>query len=313
MGRMMTRGMGLRLGAVLVLAGMMGGCSKPDFDGNRERDAAEGHRPSQIEWGNIYLEGTHEKYPQDFAKAAEWFRKASVELKYTVAKGESRFQINDRFGVPLELIRKANEGVDFYKLKGGEEITIPGARIAQFNLAMLYEQGKGVKQDFPEAVKWHRKAADAGLPEAQFALAWLLETGKAADTLKPLPDFTAAVHWYSRAANQGHGPAQQNLGQMHLKGNGTPQSYVQAYKWFTLAGRTAQNGQMTESTRRRLKRELSAEEFQAREKRDAQLMKIEQDMLGDEGAVAKLTDAMQAANIERAKQLADTFVAKREQ
>ncbi len=36
---------------------------------------------------------------------------------------------------------------------------------AQHNLGVMYEIGEGVPQDFAEAVKWYRKAADQGWPE----------------------------------------------------------------------------------------------------------------------------------------------------
>jgi TPR repeat protein len=37
---------------------------------------------------------------------------------------------------------------------------------AQFYLGLLYDNGKGVPQDYAEAVKWLRKAADQGLADA---------------------------------------------------------------------------------------------------------------------------------------------------
>jgi uncharacterized protein len=38
---------------------------------------------------------------------------------------------------------------------------------AQHNLGYMYHSGKGVTQDYAEAVKWYRKAADQGLAIAQ--------------------------------------------------------------------------------------------------------------------------------------------------
>tara|TARA_B100000686_G_scaffold79749_1_gene85991 strand:- start:184 stop:468 length:285 start_codon:yes stop_codon:yes gene_type:complete len=34
-----------------------------------------------------------------------------------------------------------------------------GNSIAQFNLGLMYDKGDGVRQSFPKAVKWYRKAA----------------------------------------------------------------------------------------------------------------------------------------------------------
>ena len=42
-----------------------------------------------------------------------------------------------------------------------------GVAEAQFNLGMMYDSGQGVRQDYAEAFRWYRKAADQGYTEAQ--------------------------------------------------------------------------------------------------------------------------------------------------
>ena len=41
---------------------------------------------------------------------------------------------------------------------------------AQFNLGLMYSNGRGVPQDYAAAVSWYRKAADQGDAAAQFNL-----------------------------------------------------------------------------------------------------------------------------------------------
>jgi TPR repeat protein len=41
---------------------------------------------------------------------------------------------------------------------------------AQFNLALMYEDGNGIPKDYNEAIKWYRKAADQGSTKAEKAL-----------------------------------------------------------------------------------------------------------------------------------------------
>ncbi|MGE4610856.1 MAG: tetratricopeptide repeat protein [Paracoccaceae bacterium] len=48
---------------------------------------------------------------------------------------------------------------------------------AQYNLALQYETGRGVLQNYAEAIKWYRLAAEQGDPAAQFALALMYEKG----------------------------------------------------------------------------------------------------------------------------------------
>ena len=45
-----------------------------------------------------------------------------------------------------------------------------GFRPAQYNLALMYSNGKGVIEDDKEAVKWYRLAAEQGYAVAQYNL-----------------------------------------------------------------------------------------------------------------------------------------------
>ena len=73
-----------------------------------------------------------------------------------------------------------------------------GMAAAQFNLALMYDNGEGVPENDAEAVKWYRKAADQGHSGAQFNLAIMYATGEG------VPENDAeAVKWYRKAADQG--------------------------------------------------------------------------------------------------------------
>ncbi|EET45193.1 Sel1 repeat protein [Neisseria sicca ATCC 29256] len=50
---------------------------------------------------------------------------------------------------------------------------------AQFNLGLMYDSGRGVRQDYTKAVQWYRKAAEQGVAEAQFNWVWRMQKGKA--------------------------------------------------------------------------------------------------------------------------------------
>ncbi len=47
-------------------------------------------------------------------------------------------------------------------------------------------------------------------------------------------DYTEAVKWYYLAAGQGDASAQLNLGYMYEKGLGVPKNYAEAHKWYNL-------------------------------------------------------------------------------
>lgn len=48
-------------------------------------------------------------------------------------------------------------------------------------------------------------------------------------------DYAQAAKWFGRAAEQGLAKAQNNLGLLYARGQGVPQDYVTSYMWFTLA------------------------------------------------------------------------------
>jgi len=73
-----------------------------------------------------------------------------------------------------------------------------GYASAQYNLALMYDNGRGVPQDYQEAVKWYRRAADQGVAEAQYNLATKYYRGQG------VPQDYVLVHmWANLAASQG--------------------------------------------------------------------------------------------------------------
>ncbi len=48
-------------------------------------------------------------------------------------------------------------------------------------------------------------------------------------------DYDTALYEFRLLADQGFASSQFNLGLMYAKGQGVPQDYVQAYRWYTLA------------------------------------------------------------------------------
>jgi TPR repeat protein len=100
----------------------------------------------------------------------------------------------------------------------------------QYELATMFYQGRGVEQNYAEAVRWFRRAADQGNLEAQLSLATMYYQGRGVEE-----NYAEAVKWYCFAAAQGDGEAQHSLGTMHHFGHGVVQSYEEAVKWYRLA------------------------------------------------------------------------------
>jgi len=100
----------------------------------------------------------------------------------------------------------------------------------QTMLGAMYNEGKGVPQDYAEAVRWYRLAADQGHADAQYALGIMYNDGRGITQ-----DYVESAKWYRLAADQGDAGAQTNLGVMYAEGQGVPQDYVLAHMWLNLA------------------------------------------------------------------------------
>ena len=92
-----------------------------------------------------------------------------------------------------------------------------------FNIGTLYDNGKGVQQDYAEAKRWYEKAAAAGLSNAMFMIGFLYDTGKGVRQ-----DYSEAKRWYEKAAAAGMIEATFAIGALYEMGHGVPQDYAEA-------------------------------------------------------------------------------------
>jgi TPR repeat protein len=70
---------------------------------------------------------------------------------------------------------QGNYELAFTKFKG---LADSGDAEAQFNLGVMYAEGKGVIKNDAEAVRWYELAADQGLAPAQNSLGFMYAEGK---------------------------------------------------------------------------------------------------------------------------------------
>lgn len=75
-----------------------------------------------------------------------------------------------------------------------------------FQTGERYFNGTGLAQDYAEAVKWYRKAAEKGHADAENNLGNCYYYGKGVPQ-----DYTEAVKWYRKAADHGNADAEVNL------------------------------------------------------------------------------------------------------
>jgi localization factor PodJL len=101
---------------------------------------------------------------------------------------------------------------------------------AEFEVAVRFAEGKGVKQDFNEAMIWYQRSATHGFAPAQYRLGTLYERGLATGI-----DVQRARVWYQRAAEQGNVKAMHNLAVLSAGRKSTAPDYEAAALWFTAA------------------------------------------------------------------------------
>ena len=100
-----------------------------------------------------------------------------------------------------------------------------------FNLGVDFLYGQnGKPQDYTEAFRWFRKAAEMGNTNAYSILGLMYQNGDGV-----AQNYAEAVKWYRMAAEQGYAKAQSNLGLMYNGGTGVTQNYSEAAKWFRKA------------------------------------------------------------------------------
>ena len=123
-------------------------------------------------------------------------------------------------------------------------------------MGFVCEQGKGVRQDFKEAVVWYRKAAEQNEANAQSNLGGLYYEGKGVKK-----DLAEAARWYRKSAEGGWMIGQVNLANLYMSGEGVPTDYVAAYMWYSLAASTgdATSSKMMDVIAPRMKSEQIAE------------------------------------------------------
>src|SRR5439155_12456866 len=87
----------------------------------------------------------------------------------------------------------------------------PNDREAQSELGWLYVNGQGVPQDYGEALKWYRKAAEQNDPRAQNSLGLMYENARGVTQ-----DYGEALKWYRKATAENRRTGKNNRGRMYV-------------------------------------------------------------------------------------------------
>ena len=119
-------------------------------------------------------------------------------------------------------------------------------------LGVRYENGEGVQQDYSEALKWFKKAAEAGNGKALRNVGRMYHYGNGVDQ-----DKDKAMEWYKRAAEKGETDAMISIGDVYYE----KAYYGSAEMWYQKASdagnsRVAQLAEKARMEDERVKREF---------------------------------------------------------
>ena len=177
-----------------------------------ERAGKRGSRAAAYQLGLLYK--SHPEH-QNKAKAHFWLTTAAIDGDHDAAMLLE--ELNNHTDQVSDPITKVNQLL--IEDKAAEAIallhqfsTAPNIDYrAVSRLAWLYEAGIGVERDLSESARLFLLAAQAGRPEAQYAIAVMSETGKGQ------PQNTSiAKEWLYRSACQQYPPALQKLSTIEL-------------------------------------------------------------------------------------------------
>jgi TPR repeat protein len=236
--------------------------------------ADQGEADAENDLGVMYRMG--EGVPQDKEEAVRWYKKAARQgnSKAMFNLGASYYngdgvQIDDvaSYGWFLLAQEAGNPAADEALRRAASEREA-GRDSAFVKVAEMYETGDDLSKNPDQALKWYRKAADAGGAKASVTVAKLLlsagrsltpEEGaevrqRCEDAAKrnfspgaycmvliykqglgTPKDEVEAQKWLGRAAELGHPQAALELGEAYWRGEGVKTDLVTAYMWIWLA------------------------------------------------------------------------------
>lgn len=119
-----------------------------------------------------------------------------------------------------------------------------GVPAAQYRYAKMLERGEGVTADLEEARRWTEMAATAGHRRAMHNMGVMYSSGSGAPQ-----DWDQAAHWFEQAALHGMTDSQFNLAILFERGLGVPQSAPDAYAWYSIAAAGGDDGAQAQANR----------------------------------------------------------------
>jgi TPR repeat protein len=211
--------------------------------------AEQGNAGAQSNLGNMYHKGLGVQ--RNFKEAVKWYRlsaeqgyaAAQYKLGWMYEKGVSVYypwMYEEGERVPRDDVlaymwwsicgSSGDEGCVDKRNKVEKQMSPSQIQRAQFYVGLMYDDGRKVPQDYKEALKWYRLAAEQGYADAQMNLGFMYYKGHGVPQ-----DYKEAARLYRLLSKQGFARAQYKLGGMYAEGEGVPQDYKEAARLYRLS------------------------------------------------------------------------------
>lgn len=183
-----------------------------------KKAADQGDADAQYELGQLYANNDFDQY--DLEKSIIWYKKAIDNGNISAAVSLAECY---RYGIGIE--KNPAKAFELYK-KILEEGSYPNV---QYEIALMYEEGVGVKQDTLQALAWYLVAAENGSLKAREKMGDLYYHGTFVEQ-----NYAKAFKWYEQAKTL---KSMYMKGYMYYYGQGVEQNGKKAIKPLeTVAG-----------------------------------------------------------------------------
>ena len=144
-------------------------------------------------------------------------------------KDKNIAEVEHAYGYMIERFKRDyKEASQWYK----KAITHANLPNSKHNLANLYNNGAGVKQDEDKALELYKESAKQGYHYAQYTLALNYCKGSGGVS----EDFGKAYYWFQQSYHNGNSYAANKIGHMYENGyHGFKTNHQKALEWYTLS------------------------------------------------------------------------------
>jgi uncharacterized protein len=225
---MLSFGSSIAQGAITTPPAPKPPVAQKDVDSSLTAKAEGGDVAAMLQVGRAYFTG--DGAPVDVEKAHAWLVRAADKGSF-----EAQVVLGTAHMTGTKFAKDDTLAAKYLQL-AAEQINLDASEdraraIAQYYLASLYEQGRGVEKSHENAIQYLKLAAGNGNPGAEFDLGVLYSDGR-----RGLPaDKTQACQLFVKAADAGHIRAMHNAAYCYQSGTGVAKDLNIAVKYYSTA------------------------------------------------------------------------------